>query len=110
MYANKTLVDLGPGRTGTNCNTFNILTKNNLGEIAQISVEFLHGLEREIKPGDISSSVLLFCLWFPVIVQSLTPFTADCRFQNCMGGANVNQKGQWPMRLRFKIHISSKGE
>ena len=62
MYANKTLVDLGPGRTGTNCNTFNILTKNNLGEIAQISVEFLHGLEREIKPGDISSSVFLFCL------------------------------------------------
>ena len=91
------------------CNTSNILTKNNLGEIAQISVKFLHGLEREIKPGDISSSVFLFCLWFPVMVQSLTPFTADCRFQNCMGGANVNQKGKWPMR-RFKIHISSKGE
>ena len=42
------------------------------------------------------------------MVQSLTPFAADGRFQNCMGGANVNQKGKWPMR-RFKIHISSKG-
>ena len=94
MYANKTLVDLGPGSTGTNCNTFNILIKNNLGEITQISVKFLHGLEREIKPGDISISVFLFCSRFPVMVQSLTPFTADCRFQNCMGGANVNQKGQ----------------
>lgn len=94
MYANKTLVDLGPGGTGTNCNTFNILIKNNLGEITQISVKFLHGLEREIKPGDISISVFLFCSRFPLMVQSLTPFTADCRFQNCMGGANVNQKGQ----------------
>ena len=109
MYANKTLVDLGTGRTGTNCNTFNILTKHNLGEIAKISVKFLHALEREIKPGVISSSVFLFCLWFPVMVQSLTPFAVDGRFQNCMGGANVNQKGKWLM-TRFKIHISSKGE
>ena len=51
MYGNKTLVDLGPGRTGTNCNTFNILTKNNLGEIAQISVKFLHGAWKGNKAG-----------------------------------------------------------
>ena len=49
MYVSKTLVDLGPGRTRANCNTFDILTKNNLGEITQISVKFLHGLERETK-------------------------------------------------------------
>ena len=44
------------------------------------------------------------------MVQWLPSFAADRRFQNCMGGANVNQKGQWPMRRRFKIYISSKGK
>ena len=46
---------LRAGSHWNECNTSNILTKNNLGEIAQISVKFLHGLEREIKPGVISS-------------------------------------------------------
>ena len=64
MYVSKTLVDLGPGRTRANCNTFDILTKNNLGEITQISVKFLHGLERETKPG---------------VIFSYFSFVYDCR-------------------------------
>ena len=64
MYVSKTLVDLGPGRTRANCNTFDILTKNNLGEITQISVKFLRGLERETKPG---------------VIFSYFSFVYDCR-------------------------------
>ena len=38
------------------------------------------------------------------MVQWLPSFAADRRFQKCVGGANDNQKGQWP-----PIHHNLKG-